>query len=63
MVVKQFLSELSGVSIEKFPDFPVFFVDCYPYEENQDTKQNLTLFHEWVCSRTPLDPTQFEEKY
>ena len=59
--VRSYLSEVSGAPIEEVPEVPIFFVDCYPDEDNTDSQENLTQFHGWVCSRNPLDPIHFRE--
>jgi hypothetical protein len=49
--VRTFLQEISGVS--SAPEIPIFFVDSIDME-SMKTKQNMTQFHGWLVSRTPL---------
>lgn len=59
--VRKYLSEVSGIALEQIPEIPIFFVDCYPDDDNEETKENMIQFHGWVVSREPLDTKQFKE--
>ncbi|KAK8838301.1 hypothetical protein M9Y10_035724 [Tritrichomonas musculus] len=59
--VRKYLSEISGVQLDQVPEIPVFFVDCYPRDNDNETKENMVQFHGWVCSRRPLSTKKFKE--
>ncbi|KAK8876414.1 hypothetical protein M9Y10_006620 [Tritrichomonas musculus] len=59
--IQNYLSEISSFPVEEIPEIPMFFVDCYPKESNTETPENMTQFHQWVCSRTPLGTKQFKK--
>lgn len=66
--VRQYLSEISGVTLNKIPAIPIYFVDCYPEEDNTETKENLKFFLGWTLTRKPLStnnfkPVQFQEQH
>lgn len=62
--VRKYLSEISGISIDKVPVIPCFFVDCYSDGQNQETNDNMDQFNSWSLLKEPkISKKQDIEKF